>query len=234
VRAVAPRAVLAALVVASVGPVVRAGVVDLRGVADGDTAYYEYPSDAFFRMDLVDGGTTNQRFHLISNPSVAVGSAALDGFPNDGSFRMGSVTYDESTLVGGSGIATITHLSFGIGSDPADSGHVNFGRWTPITTYVDGFAGTVTVQDSLPVAVGLTSSVRIEYPVLSTTFSATGTFSIAGSRFDGHLSGDTWSPGNPNVWDFQGTLTTVPEPSTLWLGLLPGALLWMMRRPGGA
>ena len=109
---------------------VAAGSVNLWGVADGDTAYYEEFSDGFIRVDLYDPPPrqTQQRFHLISDPSVTVGSTSYDGFPNDANFRLGSVTYDDNDLVAGSGVATITAMTLGVGHDPADPTYYNYYR----------------------------------------------------------------------------------------------------------
>jgi hypothetical protein len=206
----------------------HAETINLWGVADGDTAYYEHQSDAFFRMGLVEPGTTQQRFHAISDPSVVFGSASFDGFPNDAAFRLGTFSYDGSGLVGGNGDAPITGLLLGVGADPADSNYVNYGRWSPIDTFVDSFSGTVTVAGGQPVAVDLTSDVHLAYTVSSVVLTAAGQFAIAGNRFDGYLAGDTWSPGDQAIWDFQGTLTTVPEPASLCLLLVGGS--WLLRR----
>lgn len=208
----------------------HADEVKLWGVADGATTYIEQQSDGFFRMDLPDPGTTHQRFHAISDPSVTFGNTSFDGFPNDANFRLGSVTYDESALTGGTGVAPITDLVLGIGSDPDDAGYVNYGRWTDITTTVDSFSGTVDVQDGNVISMNLVSNVHINYLLSSLNLSADGYFNVAGDQFDGYLEGDTWAEGFSAIWDFQGTVTTVPEPASLSLLAIGGVAALSRRR----
>jgi hypothetical protein len=225
---------IAALLLAMGAATAQAGTVNLWGVADSDAAYYEYLSNAFFRMDLYQPAPyeDNQRFHDISDPSIVYGSDPnFDGFPNDENFRLGSVTYDESALTGGSGVAPITALSLGVGTDPGDSTYVNYGRWDPIVTAVDAFSGTVTVEEGQPVSIDLTSSITLTYAQSYGGFTATGYFNVTGNRFDGYASGDAFVPGAPNVWDFAGTLPAVPEPTSI-SGLALGSL-WLLRRRKG-
>jgi hypothetical protein len=221
---------VAGTLVLAVACSVHADEVKLWGIADGATTYIEQQSDGFFRMDLPDPGTNNQRFHAISNPSVTFGSTSFDGFPNDANFRLGSVTYDESVLTGGTGTAPITDLVLGIGSDPDDASYVNYGRWTDIVTTVNTFSGTVTVDNGQVIAMDLTSDVSIEYPVSTFTLSADGYFNVTGNQFDGYLEGDTWAPGYSAIWDLQGTLTTVPEPASLSLLAIGGVAALSRRR----
>ncbi|MCA9243309.1 MAG: PEP-CTERM sorting domain-containing protein [Phycisphaerales bacterium] len=199
------------LAITAIAPA-RASVVALNGIAAGDTAYYEYFSDAFFRMDLVEPPPNDrqQRFHLISNPAVVIGNPAFDGFPNDEDFRIGSVTFDESVLVGGSGTAPITAMTLGIGAQPGNPAYINYGRWTDITTTVNQFVGTVDVVNNVPVAMDLTSTVTVT--AAGGAISATGTFDVTGDQYAGLIT----VPGAV-AWEFSGTLTSVPEPAGLAL-----------------
>lgn len=212
---------------------VIAGTVNLHGLTDGDSIYLEYASDAFFRMDLFDPPPreTQQRFHAISDPSVTFGSLALDGFPHDENFRLGTVTYNDAGL-GGNGVAPITGVTLGVGADPADASYVNYARWTPINTTVDSFVGTVTLAAGQVTSIDLNSVVTLTIPAVANR-QAPGTFTISGNRFDGHMetSNTATSPGdNRFVWDFAGTLTTVvPEPSSLLLAALGAAFLGRAR-----
>ena len=208
----------------------RAALINLWGVADGDTTYTEHPSDTFFQMDLVDLGTSLQRFHLISDPGTTVGSPTFDGFPNDDRFRLGFVEYDESSLVAGSGTGAITNLVIGVGTDPTNSAYFNYGRWTNLTTAVLSFSGAVMVQDYQPVSVSMTSEVEVEFILMTMPFTATGPFTISGTAFDGLLTGDSWVANQPLVWDFQGTLTSIPEPGTFGLLALGLGGLALRRR----
>lgn len=221
------------LTAALMGLSAHAGEVLLWGQADGSSTYVENQSGSFFRLDLPDPGTDNQRFRDILNPSITYGSTEFDGFPNDGNFRMGTVLYDNGDLVGDSGTATITGLTLGIGADPNNPAYVNYGRWDPITTTVDTFSGTVTVQNGQVIGINLTSTLHIDYaPNPSIPLSAAGTFTVNGDQFDGYLSGDTWAPGLLAEWDFSGTLTTVPEPASAAFVLLPAIGMLARRRRG--
>lgn len=196
-----------------------AAIVNLHGTASGDTAYYEYFSDSFFRMDLVElpPNEHQQRFHLISNPSTVIGSAAFDGFVNDNAFRIGSLQYDESGLVAGNGTAPITGVTLGIGADPSNPAYINFGRWTDITTIVNTFTGTVDVLNGQPVSISLTSTITVT--AFFGNLNAVGTFNISGNQFDGFAM----MPGGA-AWDFAGTLPAVPAPATLPIVMAGAAL----------
>ncbi len=218
-------------------PTALAGSVRLDGIADGTTVYLEQQSDAFFRMDLYDPPPreTQQRFHAISDPSVTFGNPAFDGFPNDEDFRLGSVTFDDSGLIGGTGLAPVTALVLGVGTDPSDSSHVNYGRWTNIMTLVDTVNGTVSLVNGAVTSIDLTATAHLDVPTFgSIVLNAPGTFSVTGNRFAGHLQGSATGALNTLlIWDFSGTLTTVavPEPASLVPALLAlGALLAVGRR----
>lgn len=200
-----------------------AASVNLWGIADGDTIYMEQQSDGFFQMDLYDPPPrqTQQRFHSITDPSVTYGSLAFDGFPNDNDFRLGSVTYDESGLVGGTGIATITGLTLGVGFDPANPAHINYGRWAPLSTFVDGApTGTVTLNAGVVTSIDVEPvDVHLAFQLGQVEILVPGTFEVSGNRFSGHMETPSTGPNSQIIYDFAGTLTTVvvPEPGTLAL-----------------
>lgn len=224
------------LTLATISSVALGGSIRLDGIADGDTIYIEEFSDAFFRMDLYDPPPreTQQRFHAISDPSVQFGSLAFDGFPNDEDFRLGVVTFDESAAPSGTGTVPITALLLGVGTDPTDSGHVNYGRWTDIATSVNTFSGSVQLLNGLVTSIDLVADIELLIPSLGNLI-VPGTFSVSGDRFDGYLEVAPFPGDNARlVWDFAGTLTTVavPEPSTLLLasGALAALVATHIRR----
>ncbi len=202
-----------------------AGVVALDGIADGDSAYIENPSDTFFRMDLVQPPPNDhqQRFHLISDPSVVIGNPAFDGFPNDSDFRLGNVTFDESALIGGTGTAPISAIELGIGAQPGNPSYINYGRWDDIETTVTDFSGTVELVNDVLVSMSLTSDVMVT--AFGGSIVANGNFDVSGEQFVGLIATDS---DTPVVWDFSGTLTTVPEPTAL--SLLAIACVAIVRR----
>ncbi|HPF38170.1 MAG TPA: PEP-CTERM sorting domain-containing protein [Phycisphaerae bacterium] len=217
----------AAAILAS-STVLHAGIVSLHGTADGDSAYYEYNSDAFFQIDLREPAPNEhlQRFHAISNPAITFGNPAFDGFPNDDDFRLGHVVFDDAGLMGGTGTAPITDVVLGIGADPDDASHINYARFTDITTTVDTFSGSVELIGGQPVAINLTSAISVT--AFGGAVSASGVFSITGDQFAGSATGDAGFP--PVEWDFSGALNTVPEPATFALLGAAGVALLRRRR----
>jgi hypothetical protein len=216
-----------------------AGVFNLDAIASGDTAYYEYGADGFFRMDLYDPPPrqTQQRFHAISDPSVQFGNLAFDGFPNDQNFKLGNLSFDDSTLVAGTGIANVTGINLGIVSDPTDPTYINYGRWTNVLTAVDSFAGTVTLSNGFVTGINLVTSGRLLIPNVFTPdttdfFTAPGTFNITGTQFAGNYVVPDGIFGGGAMYDLKGTIVTaVPEPSTLFLaGLLIPAVHYGKKR----
>ncbi|HEY4308771.1 MAG TPA: PEP-CTERM sorting domain-containing protein [Pirellulales bacterium] len=207
-----------------------AGTLLMNGTADGDSTYIESGSDGFIRVDLYDPGTTQQRFHSISDPSVEYGNKAYDGFPHDANWQLGSLTYDDSGLIGGTGTAPITGVALGIEADPLDPTYYNYSRWLGTTT-VNSFSGTVTLLNGAVTNVSLTTTDTYSFTVSGlANYSIPGTFSITGNRFDGNFSGPTVFGGS-STYDFAGTLTTVvPEPGTFTMAGLAGIALVGLRR----
>lgn len=200
-----------------------AAVVSLNSIADGDTSYIEPFSDSFFRMDKVGPNPNQQRFWLISDPNTpSPGNPAFDGFPNDNNFRLGSLTYDESLLVGGTGTAPITGITLGVGYEPGNPSYVNYGRWTPLDTTVNTFAGTVDVLGGQVTNISLTSTITLTFTLVGPV-NIPGTFNISGSHYDGFAS----LPGQL-TYDFGGEIIAVPEPSAL--ALLALAVVPLTRR----
>lgn len=165
--------------------------VSLNAIGDQSSAYYEYYSDGFARIDQRDPAPNEfrQRLHQISNPSVSYG--ALDVFPNDEQFRFGSVSYDDAGLVNGYGKVPVTAVNLGITKDPADPAYLNWQRFTT-TTELHDFSGWVTVYDNQAVSVELNASIDIiTTGALGSTIPGVypGTFSIDGNRFGVNVAG---------------------------------------------
>ena len=201
---------------------IQAGELSLDAFSDGDSTYYEYISDGFFRMDLYSPNQpTHQSLHSISNPSL-IYNENFDGFPHDRIFRFGSVTFDESGLVNGTGTAPITDLTLSIATDPNDSGYLNWRRFTA-NTLVSSSSGSIDLVDGVPVSVALTADLQLEIvtPLGSTENGYyPGTFTIDGARFsfeaEGHQVMDLIFGNDLDVhlrWDFAGALLALP-PST--------------------
>jgi len=200
-------------------PATVGGELSLHSLADNDSAYYEYYSEGFVRMDqFASSNPTNQNFHNINNPAVQYGQG-FDGFPNDRNFRLGHVTYDDSGVANGTGQAPITGVTLGITRDPANSTYENWRRFTT-ETVVTMFEGVVNLVNGSPVSTTLDANVTLK---LSNVFGATtvgeyaGTFSLDGGRFEFEAEGAPVldiSFGTAPFhlrWDFGGKLTALPE-----------------------
>lgn len=200
-------------------PAAIGGELSLHSLADNDSAYYEYYSEGFVRMDqFASSNPTNQNFHNINDPSVQYGQG-FDSFPNDRNFRLGHVTYDDSGVVNGTGQAPVTGVTLGITRDPADSAYENWRRFTT-ETVVTMFEGVVNLVNGSPVSTTLDANVTLK---LSNVFGATtvgeyaGTFSLDGARFEFKAEGAPVldiSFGTAPFhlrWDFGGKLTALPE-----------------------
>ena len=210
--------IVALVVVVVQHSAVRAGELSLSSYSDGDSTFYEYYSDGFFRMDLFSPTRPlNQSFHSISNPST-IYNQNFDGFPNDRMFRFGAITYDESGLVNGTGIAPITNLSLGVAKDPSDPGYTNLNRFNT-NTLVDSMTGSVEMLNGVPVDTTLDVNLRLEVvqPLGATmTGYYPGTFQIRGNRFslaaEGHQTLDLiFGTADLHLeWDFSGRLLQMP------------------------
>jgi hypothetical protein len=213
-----PRLLLAVICLFSSAPA-WAGVLPLDVRSDGDSAFYEYFSDGFFRMDLPSPTKpANQSFHSISDPSV-IYNQNFDGFPNDAEFRFGSVVYDESGLANGTGSAPVTQLTFNMAADPDDPAYLNWRRFTT-NTLVDNnsVSGEVELVDGKPI--GLTLSAGFQFEAvgwLGATMTGyyPGTLEFSGDQFSLSAEGmpvlDTVFGTGPFhlKWDLSGRLKTL-------------------------
>lgn len=219
------RLALTFVVVPLGGQYASADTLKLNMIADNDSSFFEYFSDGFMRMDqFAPLFPTHQNLHAISDPSVNYGQG-LDGFPNDRYFRFGSVEYDSSSIVGGTGLAPITALSLGIAKDPANSAYENWRRFTTNTLLVDdddadadAFSGTIEFAGGLPVGVDLVADVQLEVVgALGATITGyyPGQFVINGGQFEFQAEGmpvlDTiFGTSEFHLkWDFSGRLSTI-------------------------
>ncbi len=231
-----------------------AGSVALHGISDDNSRYIEPASDAemvvgdyWYNPDT--GLSNQQRLHKIGDPGIVYGSnPSFDGFPNDGNFRFGRVTFDDAGL-GGNGVATITGLTLSFDSDPEDPAYINMARWTGVVTTVDSFSGTVTLVDGTATSMNLTANITIFIPSavnvqVPGSGSGSGTFIVTDNYFTGDATVNTsafaginpeggyfWDPATV-TYDLQGVITSVPEPVTAGLAML-GLLVGKRRRRNG-
>lgn len=207
--------VLTLLCLLSVTSFSAAGVLLLDGLADPTTQVVEYNHDvgagSILRMNAYDP-YPQQRFFDYDDPTIFYGNSAYDGFPNENNFRLGDIDYDDSGLIGGTGIAPITAVRLGINRSPLDNDYFNYNRWDG-TNVIDTFDGTVTLLNGVVTSVDLTTSGVFTFTPSLTTYTLPGTFSISGNQFTGSFEG--LAPfNNIATYTFSGTLSTVavPEP----------------------
>lgn len=197
----------------------RGDTYDLYLVADNSSAFYEYDLNAFYKMNLFSPSPnqTKQSFRSIDQPDTIL-DPTFDGFPNDRNLRIGNLTYDNSKLVRGTGIAPITGLLLNVTRDPDDATYINSARWSDsTTTEIERFAGSVSINAGAVTRVQLTSDVRVTvHDIGGSTIPAvyTGSFVVAGSQFELNVTGspeiDAFGQLPPRPyrleWDFSGRL----------------------------
>jgi hypothetical protein len=196
------------------------GQAPLMGYADGSSRFYEYFSEGFVQMDWTHPSQpTHQSFRNISNPSTMYG-AGYDAFPNDNEFRMGAVEFDDSGLIGGTGDAPITEVTFAVSKDPFDAAYTNWARFTT-NTIVNSFEGTVQLVDGAPAGMTLNIDVTLEMVgFLSATTNGyyEGNFIVDGNTFDlsvvmeeDQVLDTAFGTSVVDLeWDFSGTLYNLP------------------------
>jgi hypothetical protein len=199
--------------------------LSLDAHADDTSTFYEYWSDAFTRINLRDPAPNEfrQRMHLISDPSVFFGP--IDAFPNDNDMKFGSIQYDDSTLVSGTGFANITGAKIGVYASADDPNYKNFGRFSLATdvTSVAGNSdsiGTVRFFNNVPVAVDLKAGLKVYGDnILGSKIPGEwlGTFATSNGDFTLHVDGEPFidpifEPGGTKFhmeWLFTGALLNV-------------------------
>jgi hypothetical protein len=200
----------------------RAAELPLNARSDLDSSYFEYFSNGFLRMDqFAPNNPMNQNFHDIDDPSINY-NQNFDGFPNDRQFRFGSVQYDDSGLVGGTGSAPITGVTLNIVHDPANAAYINWRRFMA-NTIVDPStltgADVVEVVNGVPVSATMSVEVDLEViGALGATMTGVypGEFTLDGEQFSLLAEGDpvldtVFGTGPFHLkWDFGGRLSAFP------------------------
>ena len=190
--------------------------VSLDAVADPTSNFIAYWSEGICQLDMTYPGTTRQPFWNTNDLSFTYNNN-FDFFPNDSAMKFGNFTYDDASLVGGSGSAAITGLTLGIERDPLNANYVN-GSWLSFTTEVQDYAGSVTVSNGAVTNVNLTAQYSSLGYFASVPAYGTGTFSITGNEFQVTATAYNvyFSPYDPLMsWDWSGVIssvTTTPPP----------------------
>lgn len=193
-------------------------VVSLDAVADPTSNFIAYWSEGLAQLNMPYPGTTRQPFWDTKDLTRTYNNN-FDFFPHDSSMKFGNLTYDDASLVAGSGSAVITGLTLGIERDPLDAGYVN-GSWLSFTTDLQSYAGSVTVINGAVTGINLTASYKSIGYFAGTPADGNGAFSISGSTFQ--VTATAYSPyfGNYDpqmAWDWSGVISSVVEPPPLSL-----------------
>ncbi|MEM9345568.1 MAG: PEP-CTERM sorting domain-containing protein [Planctomycetota bacterium] len=222
-----------------------AGSVDLASVMDGDGLISENAVvGTFAQINLDPDGLYN-----LANPSQQFGTA--DVFPNETSFGIGTLDYDDTGLTGvGLEVAAITGLDtsdlWADGSSTSDISDTALDIWffgTGNSVVIDNANGTVTLQDGQVVGISLAADATITVdhgfaiPSGPTTVEHEGSFTINGNQVslqvnDAVLINTVFGSAESTVFaDLTGTVTAVvPEPSSLSLLVLGGLAMARRRR----
>jgi len=159
-------AALAAALLASPGAA-RAATFTLDLVADGDGRYYEYFSDAFAQIDQPLGGSQvlDGFFQISALPAIVELGGGADVFPNESNFAsVGSLEYDESVIVGGSGSAPITSLALDFDLHVADDDSILSAGYA---TSIDSVVGTVSAAAGMVTSIDLGADIVFTYDATS-------------------------------------------------------------------
>ncbi|WP_428308555.1 dockerin type I domain-containing protein [Lacipirellula sp.] len=190
--------------------------VSLDAIADPTSNFIAYWSEGICQLNMTYPGTTRQPFWNTQNLSQTYNNN-FDFFPNDSAMKFGNFTYDDASLVGGSGSATITGLTLGIERDPLNANYVN-GSWLSFTTDVQSYSGSVTVANGAVTGINLTANYNSVGYFGSVPANGSGVFSIAGNEFQVTATAYNafFGPYDPQMaWDWSGVIssvTTTPPP----------------------
>jgi hypothetical protein len=154
----------------------------LTGIADGDSRWYEYYSDAFGQLDQgFKGNPANDGSFLISElpDFVPIGGGA-DIFPREAEFDLGTLTYDDAALTGvGAETAAITGYTVDVSKNIADDDALFS---TGYATTLANVAGSLSFDGGQLVGITLTSDITFTYEIGPLAYD--GAFSITGNRFE--------------------------------------------------
>ena len=169
----------------------------------------------------------------ISNPATPFG--ALDIFPNEASFGVGSLDFD-SGLVSGSGVETVAIQSLDLGSlwasgsATTDINDVALGNWLFSAPRYFSF-GSLDASDTVTFTDGLLTSVDLDVAASFVIFDA----SLSSVSFDGALSivGDTIGLSINDTENFDTGFGVVPTTFTSDLaGTVNAVGIYVVPEPG--
>lgn len=192
--------------------------LQLTAVADDDSRWYEHFSDAFVEL-----GRDPEGFYLISQlPAYAsVGQpGGVDAFPNDNSFDLGTLTYDDAELSGtGVEIAPVTAYEVEFDISIADDESVsNTVENQGYETTVSDLTGTVEFTAGTLTSIDLQATITFTYDFSGFSLGMldyVGTIALDGDRFE-LLVDDTNLVGGGTTefryeWDAGGVIDQVQD-----------------------
>lgn len=224
------------------GGVASAGVISLAGPADPDSRISEFDlTGSFSQIDRGDGGPGDaDGGYDVADGSGPFNGFAVDVFPKETAFDLGSLTFDDSGATGiGTEVFPVTAIDLGAFYDSASattdvSGvglellygptFFQFGGLdsSDTITFVDGAITSVDLSIDASVLIGFGSA---------TLTSFDGSFSITGDRFA--LAIDETEFNVPFVFgtapqsrvavDIRGRVAAIPAPGTAVLLSVAGA-----------
>ncbi|MGD9636550.1 MAG: dockerin type I domain-containing protein, partial [Pirellulales bacterium] len=190
--------------------------VPLDAEADLTSVFNTYWSEGVAQLNRPWANTNRQPFWSTTNPNQTYNNS-FDFFPNDSAMKFGELTYDDSSLISGSGTAAITGLTLGIEISPLDSSYIN-GTWLSFSTDLTTYSGTATVVNDAVTGIDLTANYTSRGYFGATAIDASGQFTVVGDRFKVKASGYNPILGatfNPSVaWDWTGTILNLVQPPT--------------------
>ncbi|MEM9368730.1 MAG: PEP-CTERM sorting domain-containing protein [Planctomycetota bacterium] len=202
-------------------------VVNIDFAADGDGRFIDYFSEAYAQINLDPDGM----YSLVNDTPFG----PVNAFPLEGGWLgVGEVMSNQTATRVGIESLSIDSASFdfqpfvdGLVLSLYD-GTAGNGFYS---TALSGVAGTVELNDGIVTNLNLTSNIAFEHlGALGTPYN--GTLTITNNTFD--LFVDDTENGIRQAWDFagtaSGTITAIPEPSSLASLCAMGATLILRRR----
>jgi len=198
-----------------------AATFQLDLVADGDSRWYEYVSDAYAELGRsFNGNSVMDGFFKISNNGASTLGGGADVFPHEANFaNIGTLSFANGTGVGVETLA-ITGLTMNFSPFVADNDTVTNSGYT---TALSNVAGTVTVFNGAVAAIDLTSNITFTYQhnmLGALPYDGTFTMNNGGFDLDVDESITTAFGGVRYAWDVHGSVSNlasipaVPEPET--------------------
>ncbi|MEM6394330.1 MAG: PEP-CTERM sorting domain-containing protein [Planctomycetota bacterium] len=225
------------------------GELNFFVVADGDSRWFDYFSDAFAQLDQGrDGDPALDGFFDVADLDDSDGLTPIGGtadvFPFEENFKLGTFTYDGPA--DGTGTFNVTGFDLNVAKFVADDDAVlNAFSFGPYTTTVTDVTGSVTLIDGTIVSFNnVEADVAFEYttfnpqnptgPTIPAVFDGVDALQVDNLDFSLNVfdvfEPSPFSPPFPQEWDLSGSVVPVPEPAALTLVGVGLAVTTLRRR----